>query len=180
MKKFIFTILATILLLTSCKNDKKENNSGENKKEVVLQTPFTVTVNAIVKKDDVFQVYYNEDGKDTFAAEQAVTIATTGKEEAQDIVFTFPEAASPTSLRFDLGANKDQQSIKIISFKINYLDKAFEIAGIYFPKYFTPNPQIEFDSPTSTAKIIIDPKVMYDPIFLPTLELKKEIVKLYK
>ena len=55
MKKIILFAFS-LLLFISCKNeDKKVEESKEDVAEKVMDTVFTVTLNATVKKDDSFQ-----------------------------------------------------------------------------------------------------------------------------
>lgn len=176
MKSIILSLSAVLILLTSCKSDKKE--AAEEVKGPT-NIPFTVTVNAIVEKDDVFQIFYNEDGAETFPAEQAVTIDVKGKPEPQELVFILPASAAPMSLRFDIGANKDLKQVVFKRLQINYLDKSFTADGIQFFKYFFPGDQVEFDIPNSTAKIKAVEGKPYDPIIFATMELKAGIIKLY-
>lgn len=181
MRTILFTILVLSLSFVSCKNEKTEDNSTTTAPIVSKDSPFTVKINAVILKDDIFNIYYNEDGKDVYLPEQVVIIETKGKDVAQDIVFELPKDIMPMNLRFDLGANKEQKSIKINSFQMDYLGKSFATKNpAEFIKYFSPNPQIVFDAATSSANIVIDNTVMYDPIFFATPELKKEIENLYK
>jgi hypothetical protein len=180
MKPLYLPVVLMSLFLFSCgnKQDSTENNDL-NENLVVVDKPFTVTVNLVAEKDDTFQVYFNEDGLDNYEALDAVTLSFTGSKNSQDLVFNFPEEVSPMALRFDIGANKDLNQVVINSFKIEYKQKVIEIKGVDFSKYFTPNPQVKYDSSKSTANIEIDETVLYDPIFLPTPELKKLIQTLY-
>lgn len=176
MKSIIFSLSAVLILFSSCKGDKTENT---DKVQTPTNIPFTITVSAIVEKDDVFQIFYNEDGKEAFLPENAITINVTGKKEPQDLVFTLPSDATPMSLRFDIGANKELKQVAFKGFRINYLDKSFKAEGAQFFKYFYPNTQVEFDVASSTAKIKSVEGEAYDPIIGATMDLKAEILKLY-
>ena len=180
MKRSHILITLLSIILFSCSNKQDNGNtSDQNETAVIVDKPFTVTVNVVAAKDDTFQVYFNEDGLDKYEALDAVTLSFTGSQNAQDLVFNFPEDVSPMALRFDIGANKELKEIVINSFKIEYKQKVIEIKGVDFSKYFSPNPQVKFDSANSKANIEIDETVLYDPIFLPTPELKKQIETLY-
>lgn len=174
MKAFILSGLLFSVFFTSCKGDKTTET-------VVLQESktFTVTFNAIVEKDDTFQVFYNEDGGDAFSPEDAITINIYGSPQPQDIVFELPKEAMPMSLRFDIGANKELKQVPFNSFKIEYLDKKIEGSKVNFFKYFYPNTQVEIDTVNTTAKIKLLEGEAYDPILGSTLDLKKQIEALY-
>lgn len=176
MKSLILSLSAVLILFSSCKGDKTEST---DKVQTPTNIPFTITVKAIVEKDDVFQIFYNEDGAEAFPPEQAVTIDVKGKPEAQDLVFILPSDAAPMSLRFDIGANKDLKQVVFKELRINYLDKSFTAQGAQFFKYFYPNAQVEFDVASSTAKINAIEGQPYDPIIGATMDLKAEILKLY-
>jgi hypothetical protein len=173
--KSIILSLSLILVLSSCKGDKKEELEAQVPKNI----PFTITVSAIVEKDDVFQIFYNEDGTEAFPADQAITISVIGKKEPQDLVFTLPPDATPLSLRFDIGANKELKQVAFKGFRINYLDNSFSANAAQFFKYFYPNGQVELDTVNTIAKINIVEGQLYDPIIGATMDLKSEILKLY-
>jgi hypothetical protein len=175
MKSIILSLSVALLLFSSCKGDKNNQVEVQTPKNI----PFTITVSAIVEKDDVFQIFYNEDGAESFPAEQAITISVTGKKEPQDIVFTLPPDAAPMSLRFDIGANKNLKQVVFKGFRLNYLDNSFSADGAQFFKYFYPNGQVEFDTVNTIAKINIIEGQPYDPILGATMDLKSEILKLY-
>lgn len=174
MKKIFLSVILFSILFVSCKDDK------ETKTEVkeTLKS-FTVTVNAIVAKDDVFQIFYNEDGADNFAPEDAVTINVKANSKPQDLVFELPKDVMPMSLRFDIGANKELKQVSFNNFKIEYLDKKFEASKEEFFKYFYPNTQVEIDSLNAIAKMIDLKDGGYDPILGSRVELKKQIETLY-
>lgn len=174
MKKLILSSLVISVLFTSCKGDKNENNEVvENEK------PFTVTVNAIIEKDDEFQIYFNEDGSEAYQPEQYVNVVVKGNPEAQDLVFVMPKDVSPMNLRFDLGSNKEQKDVKFNSFDIDYKDKKFSTKGAAIFKYFYPNTQVTCDTINASAKINVKEGENYDPIIGATPTLKTEIQKLY-
>lgn len=181
MKLIKFSIaFMMVLSLASCKEKQEENqNEKETVVEEVKNLPFTVTANVTAQKDDVFQVYYNEDGTDIFTAEQAITLTFTGSESAQDLVFNFEGGISPLALRFDIGANVDMKAIKINSFTIEYKDKKVKIEGSDLSKYFRPTEQVKYDSSTNTATIDYKQGELYDPLFVPTQEQKEMLAKLY-
>jgi len=174
MKSTILSLAAILVLFTACKDEKKSETVVAPK-----NLPFTFTLNAIVEKDDVFQIFYNEDGKETYAPEDAITVNVTGKSEAQDIVFILPESVAPMSLRFDIGANKDLKQVKVNGFTLNYLDSSFSGSSAQFFKDFYPNNNAEYDVPNNTVKLKEVPGQLYDPILGATMELKAEILKLY-
>lgn len=176
MRTFILSGLL-LGLLVSCKDNNETKGSVVTEEE---EKPFTVTVNAVVKKDDTFQFFYNMDGSDNFAPTDAVTLDVKGSDNPQDIVFTFPKDILPSSLRFDLGANEKQDEVKINKFEVNYLEKSIVVKDTLFRYYFYPNESIKYDIKTAIAKPNLVPNVGYDPIFMPTPDFKIELENIYK
>lgn len=172
--------LIGLLLFSSCGEKKDGGQESETQSEEIVQkdVPFTVTVNVVANKDDVFQVYYNEDGTDIFVAEQAITLEFKGSDKPQDLVFSFDSVLKPLALRFDIGANKEMNNVKINNFKIEYKDKVVNISGLDFNKYFVPNDQVTYDSALNTANITASAEY-YDPIFVPNQAQKDLLAKLY-
>lgn len=177
MRAIILTTFALSLFFVSCKDEKK---AAAVDSQTVTEKPFTVTVNAVVTKDDIFQIFYNEDGAESFAPDQAITIQVKGNGNPQDLVFTFPEEVMPASLRFDIGGNKEQKEVALKGVKIDYYSKSFSANGADFMKYFYGNTQVEFDTLKVVAKIKLLDGEPYDPILGSTPALKLELAKLYK
>jgi hypothetical protein len=175
MKKIFLSVLFSSLLLLSCKGDK------DTEKEVTEKLKaFTITFDAIVEKDDVFQIFYNEDGTDNFPAENAVTINIVGNPNTQEIIFVLPDDVMPSALRFDIGANKELTQVTFKGFKIEYLQNVLKSDAKDFHKYFYPNTQVELDSVSAVAKIkMLEADQGYDPILGSTTELKAKIQSLY-
>ena len=178
MKTKLISFIALIALMfsvLSCKNDKKEAQK-EEKSDGSLH----VIISAIVPKDDSFQIYWNEEGSDNFTAEKFVNIDIKGNEKPQDLDFKIPEQAMPKQLRFDLGSNKGQGTIKINSLKLKYYDKVFQCQAQDFWKYFGNNTSIDYDKKTATVKFITNLPEGFDPIFGGTSNIPVELEKLYK
>lgn len=174
MKQFFLTVAALASIsLVSCKNEKTTENDAPKEDK-----SFNVIMNAVVQKDDNFQIYYNEDGSDNYPADKYVDVAVKGNPVSQEITFKLPEDALPSSLRFDMGSNKEQGEVKILDFKMKYLDKQFEAKDTLFIYYFGNNNQIEYIRDKAIAKPKPIPNEIYDPIFTATESLKAEIKKM--
>ena len=171
-------ILVLISTFVSCKNDGKKIETTEEK--VVVDNKLNVVMNLIVEKDDNFQIYYTEDGSDNFTADKFVNIDVKGSPTAQEIVFKIPEDVLPRQLRFDIGSNKEQKDIKIISFKLKYFDKIFEVQGKDFWVYFGNNTSIKYSRENAIATPLTKNAEGYDPIFGGTSNLTKELDKIIK
>jgi len=154
------------LALTSCKDEKKsDETSTPEKKEEVKSNFFTVTLNATVKKDDSFQLYYKDKYEAPYEEQNSMFIEFKGSESPQDIVFKLPEEALPNYIRLDFGTNKNQEPVTVNSVKINYLGKNFDIKGSDFFKYFVVNElTMKADKEKSIVTPITTKEGTYDPI----------------
>jgi hypothetical protein len=176
MKAFILSGLLLSVLFTSCKGDKAvEADTVVNEKT----SPFTITVNAVVDKDSEFQIYYNEDGSESYPSEQYVNVAIKGSQEAQDLVFKLPNDVSPMNLRFDLGSTNELKEVKFNFINIDFNGKNINLSKELIFRNFYPNTQVEFDTLNTVAKIKVKEGEVYDPIVGATSELKKQIESLY-
>lgn len=176
LNKILFAFVIAIISI-SCKNDEKK----EDEKKIYDQ--YKITLNAIVKKDDTFQVYYKEssDDKEPFVEESSVRVDLKGSEKAQDIIFALPENAYPTYLRLDFGSNKVQPEISVNNFKVSYRDKLFTINGNQFFDYFIAEKAfVKFDKATAKAIPFVTEDGNYDPMFFSEATLNAEMVKLSK
>jgi len=168
----ILFLLFIALAVTGCK--KEQNKPEEVKKTEVV----TFTLNAIVKADDDFQIFYKEDNgpESTFSEESSVWVGVKGSETAQDIVFAMPEGVFPTQLRLDLG-QKPQTEIVVNNFTAKYMSKSFETKGPLFFEFFTPDENfVKFDKAAlKVLPIIKDGKT--DPMVYSHSSLDLELAK---
>lgn len=170
----LFTLIIFMVSFVSCKD-------GAAEKKVEIKDPSVhVLINVLVPKDDNFQIYWNEDGTDNFTSENYVNIDVKGSDKPQLLDFKIPDTFMPKQLRFDIGSNKEQEEIKIISFKLKYFDKAFECPASDFWKYFGNNTSIDYNKESATAKLITNLPEGFDPIFGGTSNIPVELEKLYK
>lgn len=175
MKTFFLSGLLITLFFISCKEEKKTE-------PVVVEEelkPFTISVNAIVNKDSEFQIYFNEDGSESYPAEQYINVSIKGSEEPQDLIFVISEDFSPMNLRFDLGSTKELKEVKFNSIKIDFNGKNINIGKESIYRNFYPNAQVAFDTINAVAKINVKDDEPYDPIIGATPILKKQIEDLY-
>lgn len=159
IKKTLWIFVLAISII-SCKNSNTEADNKEEEKNV-----FSITLNAIVKKDDAFQVFYKENEQQEFTEENSLNVSLKGSENAQDIVFKLPEDVIPNYIRFDYGSNKDQSEIKINNLRLNYNGKSFEIKDVEFINYISLNPAtIKYDASKFTITPIVNKDGSIDPM----------------
>ena len=176
--KLLLLLVLFNLIVISCKKETK--NEATQTPKIEENKSFNVTMNLVVTVDDNFQIYYIEDDSNIFTPDKYIDVSIKGKNTPQEINFKLPEDVVPTNLRFDLGTNKQQKEVKIIDFKLKYYDKSFVSKDTMFVYYFWNNDQIIYDRKKATATPKISTNGNYDPIFVATDMLKKEILKLTK
>jgi hypothetical protein len=178
--RIILSVLLVAIFFTGCKDEKSVDNLEVVTPEVVDES-FKVTINATVKKDDTFSLYYTEDGSTDFKLEP-LWLAFKGNNAPQDIVFSLPKDVLPTQIRLDFGITKDQEPIVINSFKMSYYKKEFQIPGNQFFIYFDPDlSKTVFDKNTATVTAVVKDGARQSPSFYPnTKPLGDEINKLVK
>lgn len=167
--KIINVLVVSFLMLTflACKQEDKKNDETTNvvQKQAVNPNVFSITLNAIVKKDDSFQVYYKENEQDSFDEKNSLYVTFKGSEQPQDIIFNLPENEFPKYFRLDYGINKEQSPIEIKFFKLSYLGKTVEAKGPLFFNYFIVN---EETMSVNQEKAILSPFISkdgnYDPM----------------
>ena len=180
MKKSILLLFALSLsLLVSCKDENAVEKTEEQAKKNVK-----VTVSALVKVDDDFQLFFREEDNIATPFEEGNSLWTkvTASDKPQNIEFTLPENVLPNYLRLDLGTNEGQQSVVISGMKIEFLDKKIEInTSTFFETYFVHNNSIEIKD-KSTGEVITkkDENGTYDPVFNSGENLKFELQKMYR
>lgn len=173
-------IVGLLLALTfiACKTEEKKEEVKE-----VEKNQYKITLNAVVKKDDTFQIYYKEsnDDKAPFEEVNSVRVDLKGSETAQDIVFDLPADAYPTYLRVDFGSNKEQSEITVNEFKVAFHDKVFSVKGAQFFDYFIAEKAfVNYDKATSKAMPFVTADGNYDPMFFSEATFNGEMVKLAK
>ncbi len=171
-----FLLIVVVVCILSCKNDTKTDTPTK----LEVDKSFNVIVDMIVKKDDSFQIYYNEDGSQVFAPEKFINVDVKGSNASQEVKFKLPQDVIPANIRFDLGGNKLQNEIKMVNFRMKYYDKTFEAKDSILEFYFGYNTQIKYDKKTSLAKIKPQNGEVYDPIFIAKTNLQEELKKLIK
>lgn len=179
--RIILSILFVTVFFIGCKDEKSVDKLEVVNPEVAVDDTFRVTINAVVKKNDSFSLYYSLDGTTDFTIEP-LWREFKGSEGAQDIVFELPKDVVPTEIRLDFGLTKDQEPIVLNYFKMNYLNNEFKVAGNQFGMYFNPDPtKTIFDYNTATITAVVKDGVRQSPSFYPhTKPLGDEIKKLLK
>lgn len=165
MKKRLFILIMSLLVLASCKEKRDELKEDTAKEQIVLEElTLKVKINAKVLVDDVFEVYFYEPGMKTFHPEDFVFTKVSGDTLFQEIIFELPENIYPERLRLDFGKNMAQQEMEIISIRLLYGSKEYEFSNDEIINKFKPSKFIDFDIKSKKIKpLVIDGR--YDPYF---------------
>lgn len=180
MKDYL-TIIILALSLIACKSDKKAENNLEKEDYINLdedQKPqteeikdfdrFIVTVEAIVKKDDKFNLMYLTDEITSWSPEGLIKKEIQGNDFSQKIQFKFPAGEFPTKFRIDLGTNKDQQFIDFYKIKFEYQGKELEVDEKMIGKYFIPNKYASFSQDDKADLTLFETDNKYNPLIIAT------------
>lgn len=183
-KNILLAVLVLGLSMSSCKNEEKKQDEKESPVEAAVvqdEDIVVITLNALVVKDDSFQIYYKQEADETspFKEEESLYSEFKGSDKAQDIIWKLPVGVLPAMLRFDTGTNKAQAPIVINSFKVSLNGKEFEYRNGDFAKAFMPNEEtVKFDAATSTVTPLQLANGGYDPLFMSTIALNGELAKI--
>lgn len=173
MKKAITII---VLLLFSCGKEKKKIDL---KKEVSsINNHLTVTVKAIVKEDDSFDLFYSENFLGQYQPVDIVKAKVIGGEKPQDIIFKLPEKIYPIKLRLDVGSKKYNTSIDIEKIVFSTGNNKKVISASEFKSIFKPNKYLKkIDGTNSYNRQTINN--IYDPFFI-TINIEDMVMDLFK
>ena len=105
-----------------------------------------------------------------------------GSKNIQELVFVLPKDVFPTHLRLDLGRgiNPEQTYYDIKGFKIDYLDKKFEVNDINVFNYFYAIKEVNIITPMSTILKKVNKDQETAVILYPHIPLTEELSKIIK
>jgi hypothetical protein len=180
--KILLIVLFGITLF-SCKNDaKNESSEATATTQEVKKNQLIITINALVLKDDSFQVYYRDtDSQDPFDEKKSQYAVFKGSPTAQDIVFALPEDELPSYFRFDYGINKEQSEIVINNVKIEYLGKSFVINNNELDHFISFNiGTLTFNKEKGSITPFVLKDGSYDPMSFTGITMHDKIQELIK
>lgn len=107
-----------------------------------MPTEIIVEVEAIVPKDDIFYVYYLQEGIKNWSDEYSTFVRIKGSNASQNLKFTIPLDKKIEKIRIDIGANKKQSPMIIntilISSEIDNINLTDSIHSLFnFNIYMT-------------------------------------------
>ncbi len=175
----IFQLLLVSLVIISCKNEK---TSDATTPSPVTAAPaaipnFRVTINAMAKTKDDFQVYYSEMPGENFSEEKSVWSHFEGSNDPQDVVLNLPAGVLPTNIRIDMGMQPDQSDIIINNIMIENGPEKFTIQRAEIPTYFSAMEPTTFDPASGVIKNMKDGKKV-EPVLQPLPPLTDVLAKI--
>lgn len=163
------TLLVTLLILSSCKQEKSGNGPAEPQDQLVIE------LFAVVPENDKFEVYFR--GQDeTYLPANREEARVQGSTQIQAIVFTLDPHVFPSYIRLDLGENRQQGEIYLEKLIFRYNQEEIVFGPEEIKTYFRPNPYLEMDFAAMKGRTrVLDTK--YDP-YLDSNNISKFVNKL--
>ncbi|WP_396149418.1 hypothetical protein [Flavobacterium sp.] len=174
-KRFLVSISLFLVIVSSCKDEKKTEEKAEPVKE-----NFSVELDVVVKKNDDFTVYYTETGTNEFDGTKAVWGGVSGGNIDEKVLIELPEEIVPTNIRVDFGIKPEREDVVLKKITLIFHGKRFEIKGSDFLNYFIVNDKVptETDGALGTIKFLKTPENKEGTYFYPRQELLDKIAEL--
>ena len=173
-------VFCLITLTMGCKSDQEKK--GDVTTEEVVETPqkmeksFVIKLNVQIPNDDVLEVYFQDQDNDKYSWKNKVTKNITGSTNMQTVEFKLPNEIFPTSIRIDLGAGKESETIAFGGLEMSFEDFNMTVNQEELPGFFIPNKYIQYNKETGEITCTkVEGK--YDPYFdsKPVFKKKLEI-----
>lgn len=145
---------------------------------IIAEDHFKVIVNAVVLKDDKFQLYYKDHDSNQFTSDKMIEVVIKGKNKAQNITYNLPPETIPTHFRLDFGVNFSQMPIKFHSILIRYGNREYTFDKEQFAQLFKGNQYTRFNVKTSEIQNKVKNN-SYDPHFV-SINIEEIIFQLMK
>lgn len=163
MKKYIILIVLGVIIFGTLYYhlDKKQIEASE----IILE------VNAIIPENDIFYVYYLQEGIKTWDDDHSVYQRINGSEKSQKLKFILPLNKPLNSIRLDIGANKSQEPISINSLVLSSKTGKLVLKKNIFD-YFEPNHYLKYKDGLFIPNIVSG---RYDPFLIAKPELSETL-----
>ncbi|QFZ54434.1 hypothetical protein FEZ18_06310 [Oceanihabitans sp. IOP_32] len=170
MKQLV--LLIGFVAFFACKSEKKKTQILETEDDTIVVNNeiegnqyFEVILDAVVKKDDKFHLFYKDFNSKEYSSKRVLEVIVKGSENSQKLVFSIPEGIIPNGLRLDFGVNYSQEPITLNNLKITYNNKEFYFNDGKFEQLFKPNKYIIYNE---KDKLITTQPIngSYDPNFV--------------
>lgn len=143
MKKMILLSLSTLILSTSCSEEKKELKTD---KTTAQYEGVEVIVEGVFKENDKISVFYDQNlEKGNFSSDKKVEKMVYGSPVLQKFVFQIPEDAEPTGIKIDLGVNPSQKEVTSKNISVAYQNDTINGDNGAFLNLFKFKNQLTYD-----------------------------------
>lgn len=179
MKKALF-VLVIISFFTACKEKTKKTKTQntdqfeEVKVEEAEPDFFTLTLNAIVEKNDKFTLFYFEENQTNISKDNSISITVDGSDSSQSLVFKLNEDVLPTKLILQFGNDEKSQKMIIEEALITYKTGKIEIPKELFYQFFSTNDFINYNTTNFTATAV-EKNGNFNPLFTSRRVLENKI-----
>jgi hypothetical protein len=183
MKLRIATVLFLTLIAFSCKKEgEKQQEASKEVNQEIDKDLIKVSFDLIVKENDNMHLYYTEDGSINFDEKNSIWTEVKGSENVQTVLFKLPKDVLPTHLRIDFGygKNEKQSDLDLKNFKIEYLDKNFEVKDNMIFNYFYENKENTIRVSNTAILKRKDKSQESGPMIYPHIALTEELNKIIK
>ena len=160
--KYIVLVLISVFLFVLL------GKTLERQKSEIIKEGTEVVMTAKVLKNDVFQLFYWEQGDDYFQIEKSIKTEVMGSNDFQELKFVLPQISDLYKLRLDIGENFEQDQITIKELKIVKKSDTYSMNVDEFKNLFIPNPYVSTLNEAGSYKgisVIQNETPIYDPYF---------------
>jgi len=140
----------------------------------VSPSEINLEIEAIVPFDDVFQLFYQQEGSKGYAEKYSVRTKVIGSDKSQKINLKLPIDSQIIKIRLDISKNREQRTIEIKDVRLKSLQKSIKYN---INNDFIPNAYIKLKDGLITTQVVND---HYDPYFTPKFDAKNAIESLMK
>lgn len=143
MKKMILLSLSTLILSTSCSEEKKELKTD---KTTAQYDGVEVIVEGVFKENDKISVFYDQNlEKGNFSSDKKVEKMVYGSPVLQKFVFQVPEGEEPNGMLINFGINPNQKEITIKNISVAFQNDTINGDNGKFVDLFKYKNQLTYD-----------------------------------
>lgn len=146
MKKILLVFFLTASFGCKQKSEAKQEQQINEPRDA-----FVLKINTIIDDDDVFTLFFLEEGQDNITTKNSVSVNVKNSPSPQELTFKVKEGILPTKLFLKFGNEQKKQRIFILSAQINFGEKSFIISREKFYQFFIPNKFINYDVENAIA-----------------------------
>jgi len=148
--KVIFFLLLSITFSCKQKNNTEKELEQNNQKEAINY--FSLIIEATIKSDDTFTLFYLENDEKNISRKNSVSIKVQGSDALQNLKFELTKDVLPTRLILRLGGKEPkEQLVKFNMIELGYRNHKISIEKEKIFQFFNPNKFIDYDQVNFTA-----------------------------